>query len=194
MGMFGNYFQDEYLTELKNVSNKITDGEHGTVPRVENGILYLMARNIDIDNSLSFKEVSYIDKSIHNKIYSRCNPEYDDLMIVCVGATIGKVALVPKMEPFSIARSIALIKYNREKINGKYILWLFNLDYMKSQMKNNSNESAQAGLYIGKIKELKIPLPPIELQNQFADFVKVIDKLKLAVLNVIKLIKNIELM
>ena len=63
-------------------------------------------------------------------------------------------------------------------INGNYLLWLFNHNYMKSQLKNSSNESAQAGLYIGKIKKLKIPVPPIELQNQFKNFVNQVDKLK----------------
>jgi type I restriction enzyme S subunit len=99
-------------------------------------------------------------------------------MLVCVGATIGKTVLVPQVKEFSIARSVALIKYKRKLINGRYILWLFNMDYMKRQMKNNSNESAQAGLYIGKIKELKVPVPPIELQNQFATFIQQVDKLK----------------
>lgn len=176
--MFGEYFSEEYFKELDDVSNKITDGEHGTVPRVEKGIPYLMARNISTNNSLDFSEVSYIEKAIHEKIYSRCNPEYGDLLIVCVGATIGKVTLVPDIEQFSMARSVALVKYNRESINGSYLLWLFNHNYMKSQLKNSSNESAQAGLYIGKIKKLKIPVPPIELQNEFEIFVKQVDKLK----------------
>lgn len=177
--MFGEYFSEGYLKELDNISKKITDGEHGTVPRVEKGVPYLMARNISVNNSLDFKEVSYIEKEVHEKIYSRCNPDYGDLLIVCVGATIGKVALVPEMEQFSMARSVALVKYDRTVIVGSYLLWLFNHNYMRSQMKNSSNESAQAGLYISKIKKLKVPVPPIEIQNQFADFVKQVDKLKL---------------
>ena len=138
--LFNNYFCEEYMNNLMTISHKITDGEHGTVPRVEKGIPYLMARNININNQLDFKEVSYIEEKVHEKIYSRCNPEYDDLLIVCVGATIGKVALVPKMEQFSLARSVALVKYQREKINGKYLLWLFNHNYMKIQFKiSNGN-------------------------------------------------------
>jgi type I restriction enzyme, S subunit len=178
IGMFNEYFSEEYIDELMNISDKITDGEHGTVPRVDTGVQYLMARNISINNTLDFKEVSYIEEKVHDKIYSRCNPECGDLLMVCVGATIGKVALVPKIQAFSMARSVALVKYNRDLVNGNYLLWLFNHNYMKSQLKNSSNESAQAGLYIGKIKKLKVPVPPIELQNQFADFANQVDKLK----------------
>ena len=33
-------------------------------------------------------------------------------------------------------------------------------------------------LNVGIVKNIHIPVPPIELQNQFADFVKQVDKLK----------------
>ncbi|NLK22758.1 MAG: restriction endonuclease subunit S, partial [Clostridiales bacterium] len=36
----------------------------------------------------------------------------------------------------------------------------------------------QKNLNLTMIKDLKIIMPPIELQNQFADFVKQVDKLK----------------
>ena len=37
---------------------------------------------------------------------------------------------------------------------------------------------ARANLSLQNINDLEILLPPIELQNQFADFVKQVDKLK----------------
>ena len=37
------------------------------------------------------------------------------------------------------------------------------------------------GLNLTIVKDLKIPLPPIELQNQFADFVRAVDKSKVAI-------------
>lgn len=188
--MFGGFFIDEHISDFMSLCEKITDGEHGTVPRFESGIQYLMARNVSKENRLDFGEVSFIDEITHKKINSRCNPEYNDLLIVCVGATIGKVALVPKMNRFSIARSVALIKYKRANLNGKYLLWLFNHEYMQIQLKNSSNESAQAGLYIGKIKNLKIPTPPLELQNQFASFVNQVDKLKFEMEKSLKELEN----
>lgn len=36
-------------------------------------------------------------------------------------------------------------------------------------------------LHLGEIKKTKILLPPIELQNQFADFIKEVDKSRLEV-------------
>ncbi|MCZ8021407.1 MAG: restriction endonuclease subunit S [Cyclobacteriaceae bacterium] len=177
--MFGSMNEKNFpLERLDDVSSKINDGEHGSVEKTESGVLYLMARNITHNNTMDFKEISYVSKEAHDKMYKRCNPEAGDILIVCVGATIGKVAIVPKMEEFSIARSVALVKPNYKHVNSQYLLGFFNSEYAKRQIKKSSLAAAQAGLYIGKIKEIKIPVPPIELQTQFAQIVEKTEALK----------------
>ncbi len=177
--MFGSMNEKNFpLERLYDVSSKINDGEHGSVEKIENGVLYLMARNITHNNTMDFKEISYVSKEAHNKMYKRCNPEAGDILIVCVGATIGKVAIVPKMEKFSLARSVALVKPNYKRVNSQYLLGFFNSEYAKRQIKKSSLAAAQAGLYIGKIKEIKIPVPPIILQTQFAQIVEKTEALK----------------
>jgi type I restriction enzyme S subunit len=164
-------------TILNAVCNKITDGEHGTVERTDNGKLYLMARNIR-DNYIDLTDVSYISEKDHQKIYKRCNAEKGDILIVCVGATIGRLCITPEMEDFSLARSVALLKPNKEKIESNFLYSILNTKYIQEVIKRSGNSSAQAGLYTGKIKELEIYLPPIKLQTQFAERVQVIEKQK----------------
>lgn len=178
--LFGQHNDNLYpLERLDDVSLKVTDGEHGKVNQIENGRLYLMARNITVNNTFDLTDVSYISEEAHQKIFKRCNPQPGDLLLVCVGATIGKAALVPEgMEEFSIARSVALIKPNLTKLNSKYLLWFFKSDFGKRQVKDRSNEAAQAGLYTGNIKEIKIPLPTLSLQNEFAHRVTKADEIK----------------
>ena len=163
---------------LDEVSLKITDGEHGTVERTDTGKMYLMARNISHFGTIDFSDVSYISEENHNRIYKRCNAEYNDLLLVCVGATIGKCTLVPKMESFSLARSVALIKPSLDKILSNYLLHFFRSEYIGREIKSASNSSAQAGLYLGAIKKIKIIVPPIELQNKFAKIIEKIEEQK----------------
>lgn len=179
--MFGHHskYSESFTTKtLDEVSVKITDGEHGTVAKIENGALYLMARNISTDNSIDLSEVSYISKENHERIFRRCNPEIDDLLLVCVGATIGRCALVPDMGEFSLARSVALIKPDRKQINSKFLLHLFNTQFIQRQIKSQSNAAAQAGLYTGKLKEIEVPVPKVKLQIKFANAVEKIEALK----------------
>jgi len=70
--MFGEpskYKKNFPINELGEISPKITDGEHGTVKRLDSGHLYLMARNISRENKIDLSEVSYISETDHKKIY-----------------------------------------------------------------------------------------------------------------------------
>ena len=163
------------------VTTKITDGEHGTVPRVEDGkgYLYFMARNITKDGLIDLSETSYVPEKAHQKIYKRCNPEPNDILLVCVGATIGKSTLVPEeLGEFSMARSVALLKPDIEKVNSIFLINLLKSDAIQNDILNCAHAAAQAGLYTNMIKSLDAFLPPIELQNQFATFVHQVDKSK----------------
>lgn len=169
--MFGdpNTYQDRFpIKTLKQVCTKITDGEHGTVERLESGKLYLMARNITKNMTLDISEVSYISEEDHQRIYKRCSPEFGDLMIVCVGATIGKLCLVPEMEEFSLARSVALLKPDNNSVISQYLLHLLASDYIQQKILNSRNVAAQAGLYLGKLSLIEIPVPSIDLQEKWA--------------------------
>jgi len=179
------------LKTLNEISIKITDGEHGTVERINHGRLYLMARNITNSNELDFSEISYISEKDHQKIFKRCNPMKDDLLMVCVGATIGKVALVPDIQEFSIARSVALIKPNRLKINPRYLIGFFNTNFGQRQIKNKSNESAQAGLYTGNLKKIKIPVPSKALQDEFSMIAEKVEAIKTRYTNSLKELENL---
>lgn len=180
LDMFGDPVTNPKGWEIKtlnDVCSKITDGEHGTVKRLNSGKLYLMARNVG-HHSIVLDEVSYISQEDHERIYKRCNPETGDLLLVCVGATIGRCCLVPfDFDEFSLARSVALIKPNIQ-FNSLFLLHHFKDLHFQNEIQNSRNTSAQAGLYTGQIKKLKVSVPPIELQNQYAERVQVIEAQK----------------
>ncbi len=185
--MFGDIKTNEYnwpVCKFKDVSIKITDGEHGTVPRVDKneGYLYFMARNITKDGDVDLSETSFVPAEVHEKIYKRCNPEKEDLLLVCVGATIGKCTLVPEtLGEFSMARSVALIKPNREKVTSGFLINLLRSEAIQNDIDHCSHAAAQAGLYTNMINNLDAFVPPMELQMEFDSFCKQVDKSKVAV-------------
>ena len=70
LDMFGDPVTNPKGWELKTLGElctKITDGEHGTVKRLESGRLYLMARNIDRKGNLDLSDVSYISEADHQR-------------------------------------------------------------------------------------------------------------------------------
>ena len=182
--MFGDIKTNEHGWEkctFKDVSTKITDGEHGTVPRVDEGegYLYFMARNITKEGKIDLSETSFVPRENHEKIYKRCNPEKDDLLLVCVGATIGKCTLVPEiMGEFSMARSVALIKPNKERVTSNFLINLLRSEAIQNDIDHCSHAAAQAGLYTNMINSLEAFVPPMDLQIEFDTFSEQVDKSK----------------
>ena len=69
----------------------------------------------------------------------------------------------------------------KEGIDKFYISQLLKFEQIKKKLTGISRGVRQANISNKDILNLVVPVPPIELQNQFAEFVKQIDKSKVAV-------------
>ena len=156
----------------------ITDGEHATPKRTTEGIYLLSARNV-LNHSLQLNDVDYIDQQEYDRIAKRVMPQGGDVLISCSG-TVGRCCSVPSDLKFQMVRSVALIRFN-EEINPVFAEYMITSDYLQEQINSSKTASSQSNLFQGKIRALKGFIPPIELQNQFADFVRAVDKSKVAV-------------
>jgi type I restriction enzyme S subunit len=97
----------------------------------------------------------------------------DEVLIACVGATIGKIALTDRTHAgMNIVRAIARIRCNPQKLNRLYLCYLLLTGFYQFNLKNLARNIAQPTLNIGQIEELKIIVPPLELQDQFAQIVE----------------------
>ncbi len=184
--MFGNPVSNPKqwkVLSLEDACSKLTDGTHFSPENLEMGdCKYITAKNIKL-SGFDFKGLTYITKEVHDGIYSRCNPEHGDVLYIKDGATTG-IAMVNSLdEEFSLLSSVALLKQNREIINGYYLCSALNNSEMYSNIRGTMGGAAITRLTITKLKQIKLPIPPIEIQNQFAHFIQQIDKLKIEVQN-----------
>ncbi|WP_057557632.1 restriction endonuclease subunit S [Paraclostridium sordellii] len=85
-------------------------------------------------------------------------------------------------------QAIAYSKLSSELVNTVYVYYCIQIG--KEFYKRQQRGVRQKNLNLSMIKELEIIMPPIELQNQFADFVKQVDKLKLKMENSLKELEN----
>ena len=93
--------------------------------------------------------------------------------------TIGKMWIVDGRKDFYY-KDGNIISIHSEETNPIYLKEaLANLiDDFKSA---NVAGSAYSALTIVKLKKMTVPMPPMSIQNEFADFVKLIDKSKFIV-------------
>ena len=87
--------------------------------------------------------------------------------------TIGRVAIVPiATERFTLQRSVAVLKADTSKIIPFYLVCALETSAVRSQLFEQAHGVAQKGIYLNDLKNIKIPLPPLEIQTQIARHVQ----------------------
>lgn len=144
---------------LGELANHITDGEHQTPPRIKEGRMLLSAKNVR-DGYFDFDNVEFISEEHFQKSMNRCKPELNDVLIVSVGATIGRSAVLKEEKEFALVRSVALIKPQEKSMSG-FIKYVLDSPLLQNDINTRSWGTAQPCLYLNQIKELSFPLPPL---------------------------------
>lgn len=175
--------------KLGHVCKKLTDGTHFSPESFATGAYkYVTAKNIRI-NGFDFSNITYIPEEVHRPIYERCNPEYGDVLYIKDGVTTGIAMVNTLHEEFSLLSSVALLKQDRNVINGCFLCGVLNNAEMYSNIRMNMGGAAITRLTIAKLNEIQVIVPPIELQEQFATFVSKIDKSRLTIQQVLSKIE-----
>jgi type I restriction enzyme S subunit len=107
------------------------------------------------DGFVSLDGAKVISESDFRKAVARCGPENGDVLIVSVGATTGRAAIVENCSPFALVRSVLLLK---PLIDAKFLLRWLQTPWCLSWMRSASEGSAQPHLYIGDVKRMPIPI------------------------------------
>ena len=140
-------------------------------------VVMVKAQNVK-NGKLNRKDLSFISNEVSN-LLPRSQLEVGDVVMTYVGANIGDVAVIDGEYKYHLAPNVAKIRPNSERYNSVYFMYM--LMFLNSYIVGNSADTAKAALGMERIRKLKVFVPPIELQNQFATFVKQTDKSKLAV-------------
>jgi len=80
----------------------------------------------------------------------------------------------------------------KETLNKEYISYALRVPEIKRRLTGISRGVRQANISNKDIENLKIPIPPIELQNKFAEFVKQIDKQKFEIKKSLEEVKKMQ--
>ena len=156
---------------LEDACIKLTDGTHFSPESFETGeYKYITAKHIKADG-FDFSNLTYVPEATHRTIFERCNPEYGDILYIKDGATTGIAMINTLKEEFTMLSSVALIKYNRNLLDGQYLKALLNYPTFYAIMRNNMGGAAITRLTVKKLCDTLIPVPPIDNQKHFSVFV-----------------------
>lgn len=183
--MFGNPSLNPKGWKVEELSKSLVNIENGKSFVCENynregsypAILKLSAVTYGVYNS--FENKALIDKE---SFVEKTEVKAGDLLFTRKNTPelVGMSAYVYETTPNLMMPDLIFRLNANERCNKIYLWKLINHDSFREKIKALSNGSAKSMSNISKerLMNLKIPVPPIELQNQFADFVKQVDKLK----------------
>ena len=178
--LFGDPILNPYSWAVVTVGDIVTDVRYGTSkPAVEGGKYpYLRMNNLTYDGHLDLSDMKYID--IPDNEIEKCIVRKGDVLFNRTNSIelVGKTCVFDLADDMVIAGYIIRVRLN-EKLLPIVLSSYMNLPSLKEQLRSMAKGAVnQANINAQELKSIKISVPPIELQNQFADFINQVDKLK----------------
>ena len=165
---------------LGSILTKLTDGTHKTPTYTNSGVPFLSVKDMS-SGKLNFSNTKFVSKEEHEVLYKRCNPEKGDLLVTKVGTT-GVPVIVDTDKEFSLFVSVALLKFNNELINIKYLYYTILSPLVAEQAKTNTKGVGNQNWVIDKIAQTLITIPPLAEQQRIVtkveELLAVVDNLK----------------
>lgn len=130
------------------------------------------------NNSIDSNDLHYITDNVYEKIKNYIITQ-DDLYIVIVGSTIGKVGIVPILfDNMNLTENAA--RLTPYKVDKKYLLTLLSSLFLQNQFFEKTKQVGQPKLALTRLKAAIIPLPPVAEQqriiNKLEELMPQIDK------------------
>lgn len=179
--MFGDPMKNEKGWEtylLQDVCSEIIDCPHSTPKKVEYITEYPCIRTSEIKKSLiDWKNMQYLEREEYLVRTRRLKPVAGDVVYAREGS-YGDAVILPDGYNFSLGQRTMLFRSKKSVINPIFLHRMVVSDYVYHQAKKKNSGSTVGHVNVKDIKQFKIFVPPLSLQNQFAECVQAIEAQK----------------
>ena len=178
--MFGDIKTNNKNWEIKKLG-EVIQTQYGTSKKATSIVTefpILRMNNITYSGEMDYRDLKYIELSDNEKekfllkkgelLFNRTNSK----------ELVGKTGLFELDTPMAFAGYLIKMKPSN-LIHSKFLLFFMNSEFMKKLLYNKAkNIVGMANINAKELEDFSIILPPIELQNKFAERIEKIEKLK----------------
>ena len=112
-----------------------------------------------------------------------------DILFVTEGHTFGNTCLIPEnIGKFALGQRVITIQGEKDIINNKYLNSYMQTKNFYNKINAYKTGGTAQGIRSKDLLKVIVPVPPIELQNKFAQIVEQIDKQKFVNLKIFQLL------
>ncbi len=178
--MFGDPINNPQGWEVKQFGEECTELRYGTSrPACENGqYKYLRMGNLTTSGHLDLTDLKTID--IPESEVDKCLVKYGDVLFNRTNSLdlIGKTCMFDLEEPMIIAGYIIRVRLS-DRLTPRYVSVAFNMPSMKNLLRKMAKGAVnQANINSKELASIRIPVPPLPLQQSFAEKVEAIERQK----------------
>lgn len=157
--------------EYKNLSELTSVITKGTTPtsigyNFENsGVNFIKIESLDINGNFDKSKFAYITSECHDKL-ERSKLQENDILFSIAGA-IGRIAIVNKdILPANTNQALAIIRLNSPDVLVKYVAYALKTKDAEERYMSKKVGAAQPNVSLKNISELRIAIPPLEIQKE----------------------------
>ena len=167
--------------KCKNILTKIGSGatpQGGRESYKEEGISLIRSMNVH-NGRFESKDLAYIDEKQAQKL-DNVNIKENDVLINITGASVARCCIVPSyVIPARVNQHVSVLRCS-DMINSIFLCYQITNDSYQNLLKKigTSGGATREAITKKQIEDLEVILPPLELQNKFANFVRGTDKSK----------------
>jgi type I restriction enzyme S subunit len=148
---------------VEDICSVVTDGEHLTPQRVDdaNAVPLVTAKNVR-NEYMDYAVTDFVPLEVAAKCWARCKPEVMDILMVSVGATLGRLSVLRHAFDMVLVRSVTMLRPIQSVVNSDYLAWHLRAPGTQREIWRSVKQSAQPCLYLAKSSALLIALPPLD--------------------------------
>lgn len=181
LDMFGDPVINEKGWEVQNGESISKNISVGIVIKpasyyVDKGIIALRSLNIK-KNEIDLSNVVNLSEKAHSTILKKSILNSGDIVVVRTGNTGTAAIIPPKLDGVNCI-DLIIIRPDVTKVNSKYFIYFLNSERGQVLILGKSVGGIQKHFNVGSMKKLLFPIPPINLQNQFAEKINLIEQQK----------------
>ena len=164
LGDVPNHWQ---AVQLGRICTQVSDGPHFSPNYVDEGILFLSARNVRSDGWW-LDDVKYISEFDYNEFCKRVLPQPGDVLYT-KGGTTGIAKVVDLKQRFQVWVHVAVLKIATSKAKSEYVAYALNSIGCYEQSQLHTRGATNQDLGLTRLIKIWLALPPLAEQQGIID-------------------------